>query len=177
MEKEPQPRWTIREMELDDGEATHELLKRLHQDTYENSELGVRREQLAERFDRRTPEERLERLKQRLVSDDNQSYVAIVGGELVGMVAPRIDEDGTRRVGALYVDKNLQGSGLAHELMQKALDWHDAERNDVYLRVVSYNERAKAFYRKWGFVEVPDSEGLFDGLIPEVKMVRKGDKK
>ena len=89
------------------------------------------------------------------------------------MVAPRIEDNGAHRLGALYVRQDWQGRGVAHDLMERALAWHDATHNTITLHVVSYNERAKAFYRKWGFVEIPDSEALFDGLIPEITMARR----
>lgn len=77
-------------------------------------------------------------------------------------------------MGSLYVSKEFHGSGVSHELMQKVVDWFD-DNKPIELGVALYNERAKTFYRKWGFEEVPDSESLFDGMIPEVKMIRKGD--
>lgn len=176
MEHEKKPGYTIREMRLQDGEAVHNLLMQLHQDTYKNEELGITREKLSERFERRTPDEREERLRERIASDNNQAYVATdESDKIIGMVAPRIEEDGARRLGALYIKTEWHGSGLANELMQKAIDWHGSN-NDIELHVVAYNERAKAFYRKWGFQEVNGSDALFDGMIPEVKMIRKGEK-
>lgn len=56
--------------------------------------------------------------------------------------------------------------------MQKIIDWFD-DSKPIVLGVVAYNERAKAFYAKWGFVEIPDSEVMFDGKIPEIMMTRK----
>ena len=174
MEKEPQTYWSVREITIEDGESSHELLKRLHVATYENAELGISSEQIEERFNKRTPEERHDRLEQRIADNNNQAYVACdSSGKIIGMVAPRIEDDGTRRIGALYVDRDWQGKGLSHELMQKALTLHEADKNDVELYVVSYNNRAKAFYRKWGFEEIEGSDALFDDLIPEIKMIRK----
>ena len=174
MEKEPQTCWSVREITIEDGESSHELLKRLHVTTYENAELGISSEQIEERFNKRTPEQRHDRREQRIADNNNQAYVACdSSGKIIGMVAPRIEDDGTRRIGALYVDRDWQGKGLSHELMQKALTWHEADKNDVELYVVSYNNRAKAFYRKWGFEEIEGSDTLFDDLIPEIKMIRK----
>ncbi|MNQ66715.1 hypothetical protein D3C85_812140 [compost metagenome] len=59
--------------------------------------------------------------------------------------------------------------------MQKIIDWLD-ESKPIVLGVVAYNERAKAFYRKWGFVEIPGSEALFDNKIPEIMMSREPQK-
>ena len=177
MERERAAGYTIQPMTLEDGEDASAFLKRMHQETYANQELGVTKEALGERFERRTKDERQERLRQRLENPDNQAFVAKENNTIVGFVAPRIDEDGVRRVGALYVDKNWQGKGLAHDLMQKVIEWHDGTKNDIELHVVTYNERAKAFYRKWGFREVPNSENMYDGLIPEVKMIRKATRR
>lgn len=47
---------------------------------------------------------------------------------------------------------------------------------DVHLGVVSYNQRAIAFYKKWGFEVVPDSEKLYDDLLPEIEMVRRASR-
>lgn len=176
-EKEQKPYWTIRELRLEDGEQLHELLREVHRATYCNDALGITEEKLTARFDKYTPEERWERLKQRMLHPDSQAYVALdTEDNVIGMAVARIDEDGLRRLGALNVSPAMHGSGLAHELIQKAIDWLGAE-NDIKLDVATYNDRAKAFYRKWDFEEVPDSESLFDNLIPQITMVRKGERR
>ena len=76
----------------------------------------------------------------------------------------------------MYVEKNWHGKGVSTALMQKAIDWFDTTK-PIELGVVQYNERAKAFYRKWGFEEVPNSETLFADKIPSILMVRKGELK
>lgn len=168
------PHYTVREMRLEDGEETHALLEELHVATYQSAKHNITQDQLRERFRRYTPEQRRQRLEQRLADDNEQSYVAVDGsGEIVGMVAPKIEDSGVHRLGALYVREDHHGKGVAGELMKKALAWLGAEHNRVELHVVTYNDRAKAFYRKWGFEEVPGSEALFDDLIPEVTMVRQ----
>lgn len=171
-EKESTPSFTLRELTLEDGEATHQLLRQLHNETYANDELGVTAELVDARFTRHTPELRRQRMQERLDDPGNMSWVAVDdSGSIIGMVAPRIEEGGVQRIGALYVHGDWHGKGVARELMQRALNWLDSSK-PIELHVVSYNERAKAFYRKWGFNEVPDSESLFDNLIPEVKMIR-----
>jgi len=59
--------------------------------------------------------------------------------------------------------------------MQEILDWADPHR-PLELEVAAYNERAKAFYRKYGFIAVKDSQHLVHETIPVVTMTRKGDK-
>lgn len=176
MEYESNPQWTIRDLKLEDSDKLHELLREVHRVTYRNDALGVTEDKLTARFGKYTPEERRKRLKERMSRSDSQTYIALdPSGEVIGMVVTSIDEDGSRRLGALNVSPAAHGSGLAHELMQKAIDWLGAE-NDIKLDVATYNERAKAFYRKWNFKEVPGSESLFDGLIPQITMIRKGAK-
>jgi GNAT superfamily N-acetyltransferase len=58
---------------------------------------------------------------------------------------------GRRRVGALYVLPSAQGSGIGHALLERNLAWHGDDR-DVYLTVAAYNERARRFYARHGFV-------------------------
>ena len=97
-------------------------------------------------------------------------------GNIIGSTTPFIYEDGRQDVGSLYITKEWRGRDVANKLMDKVINWFDAEK-PIELTVAEYNERAKAFYRKWGFVEVPNSKHLFKDTIPSIKMIRKGDKK
>jgi ribosomal protein S18 acetylase RimI-like enzyme len=94
-------------------------------------------------------------------------------GEIVGIIAP-FRNDTMQRVGAIYVTKAFQGTGLAQKLMDQIIDWADPHR-PLDLEVASYNERAKAFYRKYGFIEDANSEHIVHDLIPAITMIRKGD--
>jgi len=145
-------------------------------DTYVNDELGITREWILERNKRRMSDEarriRLERLK----NPNSTGWVAKDNsGTIIGVATPHIDSDGAQHVGSLYVDKSWHGSGVGSALMQNIIDWFDKSK-PIMLGVVTYNERAKAFYRKWGFVEIPGSETLFDNKIPEIMMSRKPEK-
>lgn len=166
--------YSITPMVLDDTEEVHNLLREGHHTTYVNEAIGITAERVDQRFTKSTPEERRMKNKTRIADPNNQVWVAKdTQQQVIGMVAPRIEEDGTHRLGALYVTKDWHGKGLAQELMDKAIDWLDGEHYDIKLGVVTYNERAKAFYRKYGFEEIPGSEVLFDDLIPEIFMIRK----
>ncbi|HSW92698.1 MAG TPA: GNAT family N-acetyltransferase, partial [Patescibacteria group bacterium] len=120
-------------------------------------------------------EKRARRLE-RLSNPQSAGWVALDrSGNVIGMATPHVDSEGRQHVGSLYTDKHWHGKGIGGALMQKIIDWCDPEK-PIELGVVAYNERAKAFYRKWGFEEIPGSETLFDNTIPEVMMIRKGDK-
>jgi diamine N-acetyltransferase len=52
----------------------------------------------------------------------------------------------------LYLDETQKGTGLAHRLMDMALNWaRDKQASALYLGVWSQNERAKRLYSKYGF--------------------------
>ena len=65
----------------------------------------------------------------------------------------------------------MQGTGLAQKLMTAADEW--IAGSEVDLEVASYNERAKAFYRKCGFEDANMVDELFKGKIPVMRMVRE----
>jgi ribosomal protein S18 acetylase RimI-like enzyme len=54
----------------------------------------------------------------------------------------------------LYVDRTLQGRGLARELMQAAEEHARSRAQAVWLGVWEHNPRAIAFYAKCGFERV-----------------------
>ncbi len=163
----------IRPMALADSEPVHEFLRRMHLDTYPNPDLGITAAKLADRFAGGTPEQRRERLATRLASDASFAWVAVdEDGSIVGLSIPVKAPDGSQHIAAIYVAPQWQGQGLAGQLMECSLGWLDITK-PIELYVVSYNERAKAFYRKWGFTEVPNSDRMLDDLLPEVKMVRQ----
>jgi GNAT superfamily N-acetyltransferase len=103
--------------------------------------------------------------------------ILVRAGEIVGFTAPFVESSGRRRVGALYVLPAVQGSGLGHGLLDRNLAWHGEDR-DVYLTVAAYNERAKQFYTRHGFVftgQQGEDELAIDGVVmPELEMVRRG---
>ena len=173
-----QQQYTIREATEADAEAIIKMHAASWLDTYPNDEAGVSYEWIKDRTDKwSTPEKlasRRERIKQSL-EDPNYMYKVAVtpDGKIIGLACPFRDET-AQRVGGLYVDKEYQGKGLGKLLMDEILNWSDPKR-PLELEVASYNERAKAFYRKYGFVEVEGSERLYD-VLPVVEMIRKGDK-
>jgi GNAT superfamily N-acetyltransferase len=78
----------------------------------------------------------------------------------------------------LSILPDFQGKGIGKRLLQTALDWLGTEK-EVVLQVVSYNEKAIAFYRALGFVStgpvaVSETLALPSGVhFPEINMVKK----
>jgi GNAT superfamily N-acetyltransferase len=171
------PQFTIEEMTADTVEPAMYVRAQSWLDTYTNEDLGVTREWIEARNADQLSPEKIAIWKQRLSEyPGGGRWVAKdTDGIVIGIVTPRRDDDGVQHVGSLYVAKVWQGKGVGGALIQKVIEWSDPT-SPIELGVAVYNGRAKAFYRKWGFEEIPGSETLFDNMIPEVKMIRKGDK-
>jgi len=166
----------------DARESDTETIMRMHAaswlDTYPNETQGVSREWVEERTGKWASQEKLASRRERIVqslTDPNFMYKIAVSSDntVIGFACPVRDKE-SQRVGGLYVDKAWQGKGVGGALMNEIIAWADPKR-PLELEVASYNERAKAFYRKYGFEEVKGSERLYD-VIPVVEMIRKGEK-
>ncbi|WP_430474487.1 N-acetyltransferase family protein [Thalassospira lucentensis] len=103
-----------------------------------------------------------------LGSDNHSIYVATADDQILGYVIaiheiPEIDW--------IMVDPASHGSGAGKALMIAALDAlaEKGPRGNVRLTVVAHNERAKAFYRKFGFLVTGPVPGRD---IPTVEMQR-----
>ncbi len=103
-----------------------------------------------------------------LGSNNHTVYVATRDDTLLGYVIAIHDMP---EIDWIMVDPASHGSGAGKALMIAALDAlaEKGARSNVRLTVVAHNERAKAFYRKFGFLvtgPVPDRD------IPTVEMQR-----
>lgn len=171
--------YTIRDALPTDAEAITKMHAQSWLDTYPNEEAGVSetwvRERTAAWFSDESLTKKRERIQQAL-HDDNLMYKVAENenGEIVGMISPFRNEE-VQRVGALYIAKPYHGTGLAQKLMDDIIAWADPRR-PLELTVAIYNERAKAFYRKYGFEEVDGSEHIVHDKLPVVIMIRKGDR-
>ena len=174
------PRYTIRDARPEDAEAIIAMHAQSWLETYPNKEAGVTEDWVRERTDRWSTEENLEKRRdiiRRCKGNPNAFYRVAENdkGEIVGMAAPFRNET-VQRVGAINVKKSYQGTGLAQGLMDQIIEWMDTRR-PLQLEVASYNERAKAFYRKYGFEEVSGSERISHEILPTITMERKGEMK
>jgi ribosomal protein S18 acetylase RimI-like enzyme len=169
----------IQKMRVEDVEPTARLLMRMWLDTYVNEEYGITEEWVKERFHDRLKLKNIVDRQRKLLEDEKnpnkESYVARnSGGAVIGMMGFYKNEEGLQELGAIYVDKPYHGRGIADMLMGKLFEWANP-KEPIRLGVVSYNERAKAFYKKWGFEEIAGTDQLFENKIPELMMIRKGD--
>lgn len=54
----------------------------------------------------------------------------------------------------LYVSEAAKGTGIAAALMDWGIGWARERASILYLSVFTENQRAQAFYRRYGFVDV-----------------------
>ena len=150
--------------------------------TYPNDELGITVEDIRKRVEGEHGEliqPKIERWRSGIetAGEKRAVFVARTDGKVTGFVAPAI-MDGQRRIGAIYVLPETQGTGIGSKLIQKAIEWHGRDE-DIFLHVASYNQNAIDFYKKNGFEETgkevrDDVAQLGNGKeIPEIEMVLK----
>jgi ribosomal protein S18 acetylase RimI-like enzyme len=74
-------------------------------------------------------------------------------GRWVGYLACFVDTPGQGHVVSVYVAPTHRGTGLATELLDGVRAWatHEAGLNRLHLFVHEHNDRAAAFYRRYGF--------------------------
>lgn len=166
----------------EDAESVSDLLRRTWMATYPNYEVGITEKDIRLRTDGENGEripQNIDSWRKRIETDDGTGavFVARLNGKVVGLASPNYN-DGKRHVGALYVLPEMQGTGVGSKLMQKILDWHNADENNIYLRVASYNHNAIDFYERFGFEQtknyVVDEGNVYGNTqIPEIEMMRK----
>ena len=167
--------YTIRTPTLNDVEPIRRMQAQSWRDTYDSIEHGVTAERLTAKTEGWFEPEALKKSHEHLgavFANPEQFYrVALVGHKVVGLLHLDTSDDGSAHLWGLYTAKETHGTGLAQDFMKLALVWIDGR--ETSLEVAEYNERAKAFYRKYDFVEQSGIVEMFSGKIPCVKMVRK----
>jgi ribosomal protein S18 acetylase RimI-like enzyme len=171
----------------DDAEVICDIRDRAWLKAYPNAELGITAEDIrinAQGRDGEFVPRRVAYLKEQFAKDDGiglTTFVAKVDNKVIGYVDPRIDEQNHRRIDAIYVAPEAQGMGVGGKLMRQVLDLYGRDQ-DIFLEVVSYNQNAIDFYKRFGFEQtdavVPEEEGRPDYLktLPQVEMVLRAEK-
>lgn len=87
--------------------------------------------------------------------DDVVGYARLVWGAAPACVAGSRPMD----INRFYIRRPWVGVGAAAALMRRCLEESERRESDViWLGVWEHNDRARAFYRKWGFVDVGSHE-------------------
>lgn len=171
-----------------EAETICDIRDRAWLEAYPNAELGITVDDV--RLMAKGPNgeyvpRRIAYLKEQFNNEDRadeNTFVAKLDGKVVGFIDPRIDEQGHRRVGAIYVAPEAQGKGVGSKLMNQVFDWYGRDQ-DIFLEVVSYNQNAIDFYKRFGFEQtdavVPEEEGRPNYLktLPQVEMILRAKSK
>ncbi|HRV75760.1 MAG: GNAT family N-acetyltransferase [Candidatus Nomurabacteria bacterium] len=170
-------KFNISRMTLEDVVEAKKLIAQSWLETYRNDEFGVTKEFIEKRNADSMTDEAIKRTTDRLGYSGVASWVAKdEDGKIVGAAIQYIAEkDGKQHIMALYIDRDYHGKGVANTMMKNILEWFDKNK-PVTLGVAVYNNRAKAFYKKWGFKEIIGSEDLFMDVIPQIQMIREEEK-
>ena len=168
--------WEVTETRPEDARGILEMNLQSWHDTYFKPEIGVTHEWIDEVRGNRLSEEGIKKfadgIREKAVNLNHFILTAKgLGGEVIGWVGAEKLGDERGSLNVIYVAKEYHGLGLGRELMEKAMKW--LGEREISVEVASYNERAKAFYQKFGFVEEGEPFiGNFE-LLPEVKMIRR----
>ena len=148
--------------------------------TYPNKDLSITKEDIELNFIKDNTEEgkrEIEEWKKRYLDPSENRWVAKDGDKIVGFCVVGI-ENNNGRIHAIYILPNYQGQGGGKRLMEVGLKWLGNDK-DIYVNVVSYNDKAIRFYEKFGFVKtgkkVTDKVAVLPSgkVLPEIEMVRK----
>lgn len=101
------------------------------------------------------------------------SYVvAEAAGQVVAIAVADSPPSGSQHLHALYVEAGSRRLGVGTALLTAVLELMDSSR-PVQLGVAAFNDGARRFYHRHGFQEVPGSEHLYEGILPEITMCRQ----
>ena len=117
--------------------------------TYPNEAEGVATSDVENRF--RDLSGRTKAIQEEMAKENHRYTVVKVEGKVIGY-AHVLREHPSNEVVEMYVLADYQNQHIGRRLMEEALRWLGSEK-PVELEVVTYNTRAMAFYRKFGFVE------------------------
>lgn len=123
-----------------------------------------------------------EKLRMELLNSNSQFYFLYTDGVLAGYLklneAPaqtEINDKSSLEIQRLYLLREFQGKGLGRELMDKALEIARAgEKEYVWLGVWEHNEKALAFYKKYGFYKI-GSHSFFVGSDEQTDDIMRKD--
>lgn len=123
-----------------------------------------------------------DRVRAQIASDDHD--IALVRGESsailgyikMGPVDFDLPEDQPTgdavELHQLYVAEAAKGTGVAVALMEWGIAWARERASILYLTVFTENERAQAFYRRYGFYDVGRNEFRVGNHVDEDRFYR-----
>ncbi len=165
-----------------DLDGIQDVYYRTYLDTYPNAVIGITREDIEVHFkkDRELSAEDQEKRKQHMLRPpENHLFLVAKDGEEVVGVCRMIQRETVNQLQAIYVLPEYQGQGVGSMLWKECLGFADPLKETI-VQLATYNEKAKVFYSKRGFVdtgkrltEERHRMPVSGVLIPEMEMVLK----
>jgi ribosomal protein S18 acetylase RimI-like enzyme len=149
--------------------------------TYPNEELGIDKPWILKEvgflIEKQGNDFRLKTVREARKPVSNTLYMVVKNkkGHVCGfMHITRGEKKAT--FDAIYLTKEVQGTGIADELMRLCLEF--VQGLPITLEVADYNARAIRYYERHGFSKNPRSKApkMFHDKIPIITMKRPADK-
>ncbi|MEP6949982.1 MAG: GNAT family N-acetyltransferase [Ginsengibacter sp.] len=118
----------------------------------------------------------LQEVYKELQDTDDFYFIAFINGEAAGYIRLKEDESDVAEIKKhrgielkrIYVSKEYQSQKIGAKLMTFALDFASAKDYEVlWLGVWEHNEKAKAFYKKFGFEDTGAKHPFPIGNTPQ----------
>jgi ribosomal protein S18 acetylase RimI-like enzyme len=111
----------------------------------------------------------------------NEFYLATEGNTIAGYVKLRdaqkpavLRDCPALEIARIYCCQNMQGKGIGKMLMQKSIDVAlSKNKKAVWLGVWEKNFRAIAFYEKWGFEKIGETDFLLGDDLQNDWLMKK----
>ena len=143
-------------------------------DSYASPENGITKEDIQLKVDEwnKIGDTRIE---DNLNNPNSRTWVVKIDEKIVGFSAV-LKTENENKLEAIFILPKYQGQGIGSKLLETTLNWLGNSKK-ITTDVVSYNERAKNLYKKFGFEEteetVDDVLTLPNGkIIPKILMVK-----
>lgn len=163
-----------------DQRDIYEVVRETWLATYPNADLGITKDDIAASFLEKGSDKYEEVMKKResnaTVSSNQHTWIAKDNGKVVGICFV-VKRDDINEIRSIYILPEYQGRGIGKQLMEKAFEWVDHNK-DLVLGVTNYNTQAVEFYKKLGFRETgrkwyTEAAKLPSGKeLPSVEMVK-----
>ena len=162
-----------------DAQGIQEMLYETWVNTYPNPEHGITLEDIEYRHRNMRSPEAIEK-QRKFLEEDKDTELSLVAkdGEKVVGVCYLVKEDTKNQLQAIYVLPNYQRRGIGQKFWNETKKFFDNGK-DIYVEVVSYNEKAVKFYESLGF---KDTGRRFEderfrmrsgSILPEMELVLK----
>ncbi|AFZ74880.1 GNAT family N-acetyltransferase [Natronobacterium gregoryi] len=169
---------TIRRATADDISGIQRVVANSWRDAYDGL---ISEEQLVELTDRPAefyPEERFQR---KLNDEELLFFVALAGDEVAGLINFCWGEDNTHefvesdgcQIRSLYLDPRFWREGIGTSLFETGREAIPGEIDELFVEVLSANERGRAFYESIGFTQIDHRTVTLYGEPLETQLYRR----